>query len=107
MNAMSSTPPSPPNFVACPACGQQLAAPAEAWGRKGKCSRCGKVFRIGAAEVEDRDQRSRLYGESATVSFSCELCQTRLTASVADVGRPVECPDCGRRNVIPARTPRP
>jgi hypothetical protein len=39
-----------------------------------------------------------------TVTFPCELCETRLTASVVDVGKEMKCPDCGRRNVIPAPT---
>lgn len=36
-----------------------------------------------------------------TVSFSCELCQTRLTTALADVGRKLKCPDCGRVNIVP------
>jgi DNA-directed RNA polymerase subunit RPC12/RpoP len=35
------------------------------------------------------------------VSFDCSLCQTRITALVADVGKKVACPDCGRKNVVP------
>ncbi len=39
--------------------------------------------------------------QPALVTFACSLCETRITARVADVGRKVECPDCGRKNVIP------
>ena len=31
------------------------------------------------------------------VTFECSLCQTRMTARSADVGRKMACPDCGRQ----------
>jgi DNA-directed RNA polymerase subunit M/transcription elongation factor TFIIS len=107
-----SSPPAPSSSVACPACGQKLAVRAEDRGRKGKCSRCGEVFRIELGETDEREQASPRTDDRweatapTTVTFSCELCETRLTASVADVGRSVKCPDCGRRNIIPPPAPR-
>jgi DNA-directed RNA polymerase subunit M/transcription elongation factor TFIIS len=108
---MSSSAPVPSSSIACPACGQKLAVRAEDRGRKGKCLRCGEVFRIEPGEKDDRNQSSRQDDDRweaalpVTLTFSCELCATRLTARVADVGRPVKCPDCGRRNIIPPPAP--
>ena len=39
--------------------------------------------------------------QPTTVTFPCDLCETRLTARLADVGKRMKCPDCGRVNVIP------
>ncbi len=36
-----------------------------------------------------------------TFTFSCSLCDTRITVRTADVGKRIACPDCGRKNVIP------
>ena len=38
---------SSPLAVACPKCGERLGVRAEDVGKRGKCRRCGAVFRIG------------------------------------------------------------
>jgi DNA-directed RNA polymerase subunit M/transcription elongation factor TFIIS len=40
------------------------------------------------------------------VTFSCSLCDTRITVSASHVGKQVKCPDCGRINLVPPPPPR-
>jgi DNA-directed RNA polymerase subunit M/transcription elongation factor TFIIS len=105
-----TVPSATPLFVECPDCGQRLAVRAEDRGRRGRCQQCGRVFLIGEASAATGATVSANPPQSApivppaatTVTFSCSLCQTRITVAVANVGKTVKCPDCGRRNVIPA-----
>jgi DNA-directed RNA polymerase subunit RPC12/RpoP len=77
-------------------------------GRQARCTQCGELFTIGAAEAAAPPTAAKTAVEVAPappipvlVSFECSLCQTRMTARTADVGKKMECPDCGRRTVIP------
>lgn len=111
---MAATPASPPLWMACPKCGERLAVRAEDEGKRGRCQKCGEIFRIERPSAEpsaplppdepgpepDFDDRPAL------VSFLCELCQTRITTSSTNVGQKIKCPDCGRANVIPQPTPK-
>ena len=110
------TVPSSPLVVACPTCGERLGVRAADIGKRGKCRKCGAVFRIagkgGAVEAakpqaaqSDGGAKTEAPPQPTTVTFPCSLCQTRITAAVANVGKAVKCPDCGRRNVIPPPTP--
>lgn len=108
-----SAPSASPLYVECPDCGERLAVRAEDRGRRGRCQQCGRVFRIGGsapgarpAGVQATAPAPIVPPAAATVTFSCSLCQTRITAATANVGKTVKCPDCGRRNVIPA-PPKP
>jgi DNA-directed RNA polymerase subunit RPC12/RpoP len=40
------------------------------------------------------------------VSVDCRVCQTRLTGTLAQVGKELKCPDCGARTILPA-PPKP
>jgi len=104
-----SPPPSPasppPQFVACPACGERLAVRAEQFGHKGQCRKCGAVFRIGEKSEQDRAHSADGGRPPVTTTFPCSLCETRITVKLKDVGKTVQCPDCGRKNVIPPPTP--
>lgn len=111
-----SAPSPPPLFVECPDCGERLAVRAADRGRRGRCQACGRVFLIGdPPPAGPPPQPARVSQSSAsagpapivpaaakTLTFSCSLCQTRITAAIANVGQTVKCPDCGRRNLIPA-----
>jgi DNA-directed RNA polymerase subunit M/transcription elongation factor TFIIS len=99
--------------VRCPGCNERLGVRDEDAGRKARCTKCGRVFLIGEGRRTDGSAQVAAPLASPTaplpeepaaptlVTFECSLCQTRMTARVADVGRRVACPDCGRRNVIP------
>ncbi|HYO25793.1 MAG TPA: hypothetical protein VEQ85_12700 [Lacipirellulaceae bacterium] len=93
-------------FVHCPQCQERLGVRQEDFGRKARCAKCRSVFtlaaRPGAPGGAPRDATPvRDPAARALVTFDCSLCQTRITARAGDVGRKVECPDCGRKNVIP------
>jgi DNA-directed RNA polymerase subunit RPC12/RpoP len=71
-------------------------------GRRGQCLKCGRQFHVGAdAPLQTAPESQRAAKPPATLTFSCELCATRLTVRAEEVGRAVKCPDCGRRNVVP------
>jgi DNA-directed RNA polymerase subunit M/transcription elongation factor TFIIS len=108
------SPPSPQKFVRCPGCREQLGVRPEDAGRRAKCSKCGKVFLIGGGSSDvtvPANSSASPIGPVAPlppepnvpefVTFECSLCQTRMSARIADVGRMAACPDCGRRNKIP------
>src|SRR5215213_6180483 len=113
--------PSSPRSVACPACGQRLGVRDADVGKRGKCTQCGEVFLIGTERAERVAGGGKAPGNAgvkeptqgagvakpqaaparpappkpATVTFACELCETRLTGQVADIGKAMKCPDCG------------
>jgi DNA-directed RNA polymerase subunit M/transcription elongation factor TFIIS len=111
----SQPPPSPQKFVRCPNCSERLGVRAEDAGRRARCTKCGRVFTIGGETSETKAAAAAVVASSppATpapppeppapqwVSFSCSLCDTRLSARVAEVGSKIACPDCGRKNVVP------
>jgi DNA-directed RNA polymerase subunit M/transcription elongation factor TFIIS len=110
---MASSPalPTPTMSVQCPGCGERLEVRREDAGRKGQCLACGRVFRLGEApppgNVElpaapPAPKPAEKPRAPELVTFSCLLCETRITARVADVGKRIACPDCGRKNVIPS-----
>lgn len=106
-----------PRFVRCPGCDERLGVREQDAGRKARCAKCGLVFVIelaktqasggpqaaGAAKPQVAETpRPAIEDEGPqTVTFECSLCATRITARVTNVGKKVECPDCGRKNVIP------
>ena len=112
--ASSPTLPTPTMSVQCPSCGERLEVRREDAGRKGQCMACGRVFRLGEAPPPGSASRATASPPVSPapkpvekprppelVTFSCSLCETRITARVADVGKRTACPDCGRKNVIP------
>jgi DNA-directed RNA polymerase subunit M/transcription elongation factor TFIIS len=108
---------------------------AEHAGRRAKCAKCGHAFVIERAGLHTAPQasaatsRPKVGAASASIShaaqqspgaasallddarrptivtFSCSLCDTRITVSASHVGKQVKCPDCGRINVVPPPPP--
>ncbi|HEX6963791.1 MAG TPA: hypothetical protein VF175_18130, partial [Lacipirellula sp.] len=115
--------PSPPLVVACPRCGERLGVREADVGKRGKCRRCGSVFRIAGKAAAARPAPSTAPADEettaldlsdlfepakpATVTFACTLCETRITTATANVGKQVKCPDCGRLNTIPPLVAKP
>jgi len=109
MTPSKSLPP-PTMSVECPSCGERLVVRREHAGRKGQCTSCSRVFRIGAAPTPGvyataavpAPPRPAPPPEAPPIfTFACSLCDTRITVRTADVGKRIECPDCGRKNLIP------
>ena len=40
-------------------------------------------------------------GQAPSIWFNCPVCRTRLSGRPDEVGRPVECPDCGTKTPVP------
>jgi DNA-directed RNA polymerase subunit M/transcription elongation factor TFIIS len=119
--------PSPPpssRFVKCPGCGTRLKVRAEDAGKRAQCHECGKLFRLGGAPAPTAPlpsataprQEPRTPEPTSTTSkpinvldnahlhpVHCELCQTLMYATDAEVGTLVKCPDCGHRNLAKRR----
>lgn len=118
------SPPSSPRFVKCPGCGTRLKVRAEDAGKRAQCHECGKLFRLGGAPApapvlptaaatrqEPVPPRQPLttpkpinvLDNAHLHPVHCELCQTLMYATDAEVGKLVKCPDCGHRNLAKRR----
>ena len=121
-----------PEFVSfvCKLCETRMYAKLVDVGRGRKCPDCGTIAVIPSPQVvkapsepnalqgkqfgvwslEDQPDAAVLRArEIPTVSFACELCETRLTTRVTNVGKLMRCPDCGSKTRIPSpkATPPP
>lgn len=94
---------SPPALrVACPHCSRGLRVPAQMLGRRGRCRACGREFLIPAADAPGPPTLPATPPPAPRhVSFACELCETRMTVSVSQVGKLAKCPDCGHLTKVP------
>lgn len=118
------SPPSSPRFVKCPGCGARLKVRAEDAGKRAQCHECGKLFRLGgapapasplpSAAMPRQEPRSpeptpptpqpiNVLDNAHLHPVHCELCQTLMYATDAEVGTMVKCPDCGHRNLAKRR----
>ncbi|MCI0705225.1 MAG: hypothetical protein L0241_29550 [Planctomycetia bacterium] len=72
--------------VSCPACGAKLKAPEDRAGKKGKCKKCGNIFRIpGAPPVgSGSTPPARELSESTIPSLPDELDEVPMAAAVED-----------------------
>ena len=124
----------------CPHCGARLRAQTDQAGGEFGCPKCGGAIRLPtpgetpAATARSRPadggpsaadapggsgvgQPSRSQGkkpkgtdEPVYVAVVCAHCNTRMHATLADVGRKIECPDCGVKSLVRqpiVETPRP
>src|SRR3972149_919879 len=88
-----TTPASQILAVSCPGCGAHFQVAGEMAGRKGRCAKCGVVFRVpGPATSGDVPQHVRV---------DCRVCQTLMYGRLDQVGQPLKCPDCGAQTIVP------
>jgi predicted Zn finger-like uncharacterized protein len=117
--ANMATPPTETLAVTCPKCGARFRLAGEMAGRKGRCAKCGDVFRVPAASpvggLSEADSASRNKRQSASetpptikpktepkpIAVSCRVCQTLMYGRRDQVGKQIKCPDCGAQNVVP------
>ena len=106
----------------CPLCHTMMYATGEQAGRKMVCPDCGTATIVPAAderpatkprtaeeigEYELASEVDRTLGgpaasEQTYIAVVCPRCQTRLHATLDQVGDPIICPDCGKVTVVPA-----
>jgi DNA-directed RNA polymerase subunit RPC12/RpoP len=92
--------------LTCPDCGRKSVVPPPAVKAKATAVPATvDVYRL-ASEVEPTAGVVRA-SEQSYVAVICQRCQTRLTATLDQVGDTLLCPDCGMANVIPAPSARP
>jgi len=87
--------------VACPACGAQYDFPPTLAGKRGRCAKCGKSFTVPAA-AQSLAPRTEM---PAYIGVECHLCGTRFYGGPDQIGKPLTCPDCGARTVLPPPPP--
>jgi predicted Zn finger-like uncharacterized protein len=91
--------------VACPGCGAQYQVSAASAGKRGRCAKCGNTFTVPAASKPapgksafpdaDDDQIPQY------IPVECHLCSTLMYGGPDQIGKPLKCPDCGARTVVP------
>jgi DNA-directed RNA polymerase subunit RPC12/RpoP len=108
----------------CRLCDTLMQAPEEQAGKNITCPDCGKVNLVPAAPRKRAgfhvasDQEYAVHEEVGQpppgsvayephVGFKCTACGTRLHATVAEAGREMTCPDCGRTAIVPAPRAKP
>ncbi len=84
-------------------------------GRKGRCAKCGEVFRVPAAATSEVRQAFQPDTAGASqpgkanvplhVSVLCRVCQTLMYGRFDQVGQPLKCPDCGAQTILPPPQP--
>jgi DNA-directed RNA polymerase subunit RPC12/RpoP len=87
--------------VACPNCSAQYDFPAEFAGKRGQCAKCGKSFTV-PGPAQSPAKRAEM---PAYIGLECHLCGTRFYGGPDQVGKPLKCPDCGARTVVPPPPP--
>ncbi|MEX2169535.1 MAG: hypothetical protein WD851_09495 [Pirellulales bacterium] len=86
--------------VRCPHCKTAFRALPEHAGRRAKCSHCDGTIVI-PGEVVKPPERPAEIPQPQYVGVNCLLCGTRMYGTLADVGKELKCPDCGRRTKLP------
>ena len=87
--------------ISCPGCGAHFQVAGDMAGRKGRCAKCGAVFRVpgpatsGVAEPRKPEPVPQLVG------VTCRVCQTLMYGRLDQVGQPLKCPDCGAQTIVP------
>jgi DNA-directed RNA polymerase subunit M/transcription elongation factor TFIIS len=61
-------------------------------GRKGRCAKCGAVFRVPAIPPAVVPQY---------IPVTCRVCQTLMYGRPDQVGKPIKCPDCYVETIVP------
>ncbi|MDO4588063.1 MAG: MFS transporter [Planctomycetia bacterium] len=81
----------------CPACYTQLTVPQQNVKAITDIAP-QKLYEVDAVPIDVRDtpQRFEFY------SLDCPLCYSKLAVQKNDIGKEIECPDCGRTVIVPA-----
>lgn len=91
--------------VTCPKCGARFRLAAEMAGKKGRCAKCGDVFRVPAAAAPVPSPAKPLPTKGAPapkpIAVYCRVCQTLMYGRADQIGHQLKCPDCGALNVVP------
>ena len=72
----------------CEHCAHKISARDNDIGKKGKCSKCGKVVIVPT--------------ESTIIDFLCEYCERIISAPKSHAGKKAICPQCNNPFIIPA-----
>lgn len=108
-----ATPSSATLPVSCPDCGARFQVGAELAGKKGRCAKCGSIFRVPAAPpAKPKTAKVAAAPKSADPSLPdasipqhirlyCRVCQTMMYGRPEEIGHKIKCPDCGAQNVVP------
>jgi DNA-directed RNA polymerase subunit RPC12/RpoP len=86
------------NLVRCPHCKTAFRALPEHAGRRAKCSHCGGTIVVPGEPVKPPKP---VVPQPQYVGVNCLLCGTRMYGTLADVGKELKCPDCGRMTKLP------
>lgn len=95
--------------VTCPGCGAHFQTAKESAGHRGRCSKCGLVFRMPPLAAATAVPSPPPFKPAAPIAepqpqfigFECRVCQTRMYARPDQAGQSAKCPDCGARSTIP------
>lgn len=105
-------PPLPKLKVICPVCRTVMQANADQVGQTVQCPDCGTrstVVAPVARPVASPREADDLYAvaddvppsERTYIPLRCPVCHTLMQAEPHQIGRPMECPDCGTKTVVP------
>jgi len=99
-----ATPSSQTLAVSCPGCGAHFQLGQEMAGRKGRCAKCGEVFRVPTSVTAAETKPPRLPPAEPVpqyIAVVCRVCQTLMYGRLDQVGKPIKCPDCGAQTIVP------
>jgi predicted Zn finger-like uncharacterized protein len=88
------------DVLACPKCGARFNVPASMAGKRARCGACGEVFRVSDPAAAAAKSDLPEY-----IGFECHRCATRMYGRIDDVGKKLQCPDCGTKTVVPPPPP--
>lgn len=109
--------------VSCRVCQTLMYGGPDQVGKSLKCPDCGALTEVKAPKPTKRKkQPAALEGEQYElwgvdeapsvaelvaaqpkyIAVTCQMCQTLMHATEEQVGKPLQCPDCGRVNVVPS-----
>lgn len=89
--------------MACPKCGAKFRLAAEMAGKKGRCAKCGEVFRVPELKAPSKPLPPQPKPKPAPkpIPVYCRVCQTLMYGQPNQVGQSLKCPDCGAATVVP------
>ncbi|MEN0110092.1 MAG: hypothetical protein AAF805_05165 [Planctomycetota bacterium] len=113
----------------CSLCSTRMSVPTKHVGKKVRCPDCDRINVVPPPEAKPKKRSLAALEEGADTyevfegeeqpwgvdlargskrftSFVCRKCGTHLQGLATDVGKPVDCPDCGAKTPIPA-PPKP